>query len=131
MSQRAADNVEFIRINGEAVRVTSWTALNATTWRLVAIVRGSGDARALADLLANPNVEVEVPDQPVRAMTIVNVESRQAGEPPTVITRISADFEAGASAIEQPLQSLEDRMAQVERELANLQQIVRDLVNER
>lgn len=131
MSQRAADGVEFIRINGEAVRVTSWTELDAATFRLVAIVRGSGDARALSQLLAIPIVDVEVPGQPPQRMTIVSIDQRQAGEPPAIITRFAVDFENGDDVETVPDLSLEDRVAQLERDLAELRQIVQALANDR
>lgn len=131
MSQRAADGVEFIRINGEAVRVTSWTELDAATFRLVAIVRGSGDARALSQLLATPTVDVEAPGQPPQRMTIVSIDQRQAGEPPAIITRFAVDFENGDDVETVPDLSLEDRVAQLERDLAELRQIVQALANDR
>lgn len=129
MSQRSAESIEFVRINGEAVRVTSWTELDATTFRLVAIVRGSGDARALTDLVANPEVTVEVPDQPVRTMAIVNVDRRESGEPPAIISRFAVDFSVGDTPIAAPIRSLEERVAQLETDLVELRKVVQALAN--
>ncbi len=130
MSQRVTDSIEFIRINGEPVRVTSWVEVEPGTFRLVAIVRGSGDARSLGDLLAQEVVTVEIPGSGTRPMTIMNVDRRQAGEAPAIITRFSADFALAGEVQEVSGQSLEDRISSLEREVALLRQIVESLARE-
>ena len=130
MSQRVTDSIEFIRINGEPVRVTSWVEVEPGTFRLVAIVRGSGDARSLGDLLAQEVVTVEIPGSGTRPMTIMNVDRRQAGEAPAIITRFSADIALAGEVQEVSGQSLEDRISSLEREVALLRQIVESLARE-
>ncbi len=129
MSQRSAAGIEFIRINGESVRVTSWTELDATTFRLVAIVRGSGDARALTDLLASSEVEIEVPGDSAHTMAIVNIDRRETGQPPAVITRFAVDFTLGESPMMAPIRTLEDRVTELESDLAELRKVVQALAN--
>ena len=129
MSHRPVEGIEFVRINGEVVRVTSWTELDATTSRLVAIVRGSGDARALTDLLASPQVSIELPDQAPQTMTIANVDRRVSGEPPAIISRFAVDFSVEGAPSQPPTRSLEERVVQLERDLADLRSVVQALTN--
>jgi hypothetical protein len=126
---------EFIRLNGHAIRVTSWTPLDDPgSFRLVTIVRGSADATLLADLLSSQPLELEVPGEPLRPIFPGNVERRDTGEPPATITRISVDLLASPSdattpSNPEPVLSLERRVTTLEAEVATLKALVQSLVN--
>ena len=92
MSQRN-EPVEFIRLNGQAVRATSWTPTDASGFRLVVVVRGVGEANSLANLFEQSPLELELPGEELMDVTIAHVERREAGEPPVVITRFEVLFE--------------------------------------
>ncbi len=132
---------EFIRLNGNAIRVTSWTPLDDPgAFRLVTIVRGSGDAALLADLLARQPLELEIPGEPTRAVYPDRLERRDTGEPPATITRFSIDLSptpAGSprgSTAAQPRAkapiTLEQRVAVLENEVASLKELVRSLAHD-
>lgn len=133
---------EFIRLNGNAIRVTSWTPLDdPDAFRLVSIVRGSGDAALLADLLSGQSLELEIPGEPRRTVYPDRLERRDTGEPPATITRFSVDLSptpAGSApaAADDSYESaesaptLEQRVAALESEVATLKALVRSLAND-
>jgi hypothetical protein len=126
---------EFIRLNGHAIRVSSWTPLDYPgSFRLVTIVRGSADAALLADLLSNQRLELVVPGEPLRLVFPANIERRDTGEPPATITRFSVDLlasppDATTPSNPEPVLSLEQRVAALEAEVASLKALVQSLAN--
>jgi hypothetical protein len=130
MSQSSStDRVEFVRLNGETIRVTSWTEPIPGTYRLVAIVRGTGDARVLSELLDHPTLELEIPGLPSMSVIVADIDRRETGNPPAVITRFAVDFRSGEEMpVPQP-PTLEERVAALEGEVAALQRLVRTMAN--
>ena len=91
---------EFIRLNGNAIRVTSWTALdNPGAFRLVSIVRGSADAALLAELLSQQALDLEIPGEPQRTAHPNRLDRRDTGEPPATITRFTSLARSGSVSI--------------------------------
>ena len=126
MSERGgAEHVEFIRLNGTAVRVTSWTEFEPGHFRLVTIVRGTGDARALGEVLAAPRLQLDVPGEESRPVAIAALDRRETGTPPAVITRFAVDFVAAEDRVEvNPRQTIEERVMDLEREVARLRAVI-------
>jgi len=83
-------SVDFIRIAGRSVRVTSLKEdTNTGALTLVVIARGSVDRRQLSELLASSPLLVEVPDRPPHLMDVTAVEERVVGTGERAITRFS------------------------------------------
>ncbi len=133
---------EFIRLNGNAIRVTSWTALSDPgAFRLVSIVRGSADAALLADLLSRSPLDLEIPGEPQRIVYPNRLDRRDTGEPPATITRFSIDLSpnppggATDTGVDAPAETpspitLEQRIAALETEVTALKALVRSLAND-
>lgn len=134
-ASRTQQPVEFIRLNGEAIRTTSWSEPEPGHFRLVAIVRGTGDAYALATLLDQVPLHLEIPGQDTMPVEIHGLERRESGEAPAVVTRFVINLVA-ANAIADPAstgsqRSVEDRLAALEREVSILRKLVETLANRR
>lgn len=124
--------VEFIRLNGHPVRATSWQAgKDAETWRLVAIMRGSGDAATLANLLESPSLMLEIPDQQTTPVVVQSIERRETGGAPATITRLVVEFarKTGDESPTAPELSMEERVTALEAEVAQLRKVVTALSN--
>jgi hypothetical protein len=126
----ASSDIEFIRLNGQAVRVTSWTEPSPGSYRLVAIVRGSGEARSLADLLGETQLVLELPGEDPRPVSIASLDRRESGTPPAVITRFAVDFASGSDTAAAPQLSVEERVAALEQEVATLRTLIRAIAND-
>ena len=86
-------NVDFIRIAGRSVRVTSLKENQSTgSLTLVVIARGSVDRRQLSELLASGPVLVEVPDRSPQRMGVTAVDERVVGAGERAITRFSIEL---------------------------------------
>lgn len=133
MSHRTGnDQVEFILLNGTAIRVTSWTESDDGQSRLVAIVRGSGEARALADLLATGHVELEVPGREPRSVTVAALDRRETGTAPAVITRFAIDFAPATGMVAAPTpRTIDERVTDLEQEVAALRALIQSIANDR
>lgn len=119
-----ASSIEFVRIAGYPVKVTSLTRDEASgEATLVVITRGSADRNHLNELLAVTPLDFEVPDESVMSMRVEGIDARSVGEGEQVISRFSIrlrradpelhDAEAGTS---EP-RSIEDRLDAIERKL--------------
>jgi len=92
-------SVDFIRIAGRSVRVTSLKeSADTGELTLVVIARGSVDRRQLSELLASTPVLVEVPDGPPHLMDVTAVDEKIVGTGERAITRFSIEL-ALASAV--------------------------------
>ncbi|HYJ13397.1 MAG TPA: hypothetical protein VEW66_07390 [Thermomicrobiales bacterium] len=133
MSKRSGnDHIEFIRLNGTAVRVTSWTEIDPGQFRLVAIVRGSGDARALSEVLSADHLDLDVPGQGSQPVTIAALDRRETGAPPAVITRFAVDFVPASESSPSPIpRTIDERVGDLEREMAALRTLVAAIANDR
>lgn len=124
---------EFIRLNGNAIRVTSWTPLEEPgTFRLITIVRGTADASRLVDLLSQQPLELEIPGEPVRPVYPDRLERHDTGEPPATISRISIDLSsnpAGPQSAATKRRSLDDRVTALEQDVSQLKALIESLVN--
>jgi hypothetical protein len=123
-------SIEFIRIDGYPVRVTSLRRDGEPgTVQVVSITRGTRDPELLRDILAKPVVEIAIPDETPFPATVASTEIRSSGEAATMVTRFAIEFRHtdGASP---PPPTVEDRIATLERDVADLRAIVDRLVNQ-
>lgn len=118
-----ASSVEFVRIAGYPVKVTSVARDESTgSIALVVITRGSADRNHLNDLLATSPLTLEVPEEPSKAVRVEGVDARSVGEGEQAITRFSIRFgpvdPAQAAAVDEPNgRSIEERLETIERKL--------------
>jgi len=120
-------SVDFIRIAGRSVRVTSLKeSADTGELTLVVIARGSVDRRQLSELLASTPVLVEVPDGPPHLMDVTAVDEKIVGTGERAITRFSIELglasavpaRENANAPDDPLAARLDRIE------ASLQEIL-------
>lgn len=120
-------SVDFIRIAGRSVRVTSLkddTDTGALT--LVVIARGSVDRRQLSELLTSSPVLVEVPDRSPHLMDVTAVDERVVGTGERAITRFSIGLAPATttSDLEDVTGTDEPLAARLDRIEASLQEIL-------
>ncbi len=129
--RRSAHSIEFIRLNGHAVRVTSWRpGTEPGTFDLVTITRGSRDAELFEELLSQAHLDLRLGDD--EAMTVVpsEVERRTFGEGQSGITRFSVVLSVSDETVQPaptPEPSIEDRVAALEAEVERLRDFIHDL----
>lgn len=131
---RSAHQIEFIKLDGHAVRVTSWRPGDVRgTYTLVTITRGSRDAELLDELLAQERIELQVGGEGVMSVTARGIDRRTVGAGESGITRFSTiltKVDAENSVVDDaPMPSLEDRITALEAELERLRSLVRDHAN--
>lgn len=81
--------IEFVRLDGRAVRVTSLqTDPESGDRHLVIIARGSRAAQELAELAAKSQMVLEVPDEPERTVFVAGTDLRSTGEYEQMMTRL-------------------------------------------
>lgn len=126
--------IEFIRLNGFTVRVTSWRVGGEPgTFDLVTITRGSRDAETLDDLFRQPGLALEIDGLAVRPVTAVSIDRRTVGEGQAGITRYAvtlADADGGPEPGPEPstpTHSLDGRVGALEEQVATLEAELRDL----
>jgi len=120
---RPAHQIEFIKLDGQAVRVTSWRPGNdPATFNLVTITRGSRDAELLDGLLARERIELQVGSDDAMSVTARDIDRRSVGEGQSGITRFSViltEFNERAAPVV-PERSLDERIAALEAEVEQL-----------
>jgi len=126
---RRSDHIEFVRLGGHAVRVTSLTLDEQSgSFTLVTITRGSRDAELLTDLINQECVELEIPGQETMTVHASDIDRRDFGEGQSAITRFSVVLSPGEHVPPcppEPLeQSLEERIAALEVEIRELRAMV-------
>ncbi len=119
-------SVDFIRIAGRSVRVTSLKEDPDTgALTLVVIARGSVDRRQLSELLTSSPVLVEVPDRSPHPMDVTAVDERVVGTGERAITRFSIDLApAATSNLVDDTGTDEPLAARLDRIEASLQEIL-------
>ncbi len=119
-----ASSIEFVRIGGYPVKVTS-LARDSTSggYTLVVITRGSADRNHLNNLLAATPLDFEVPRALRTRMRVDGIDARSVGEGERVITRFSIRLEPDDPTAERcdaedaGPPSIEDRLDAIERKL--------------
>lgn len=108
---------DFIRLNGEAIRLTSLTR-DPDGDRLIAIVllRGRREHEQIADLLGRSPVTVELPSEEPRPMAVARNDYTSTGEGPRTLYRHVIELRAGNGemAPEVREEPLEQRLARIE-----------------
>lgn len=122
-----AESVEFVRLAGYPIRVTSLKRdENANTYRLIVVTRGTRDAEVLREILETSPLDLDIPNELVRSVAIAIEEIRSSGEGQTMATRFSLTIRPSDETASSP--TLEVRVAALEREVAALQTTVRLLL---
>lgn len=118
--------IDFVRINQQAVRLTSVTRDEDTQRAtLVVIVRGDAARNELTDLLNQQPLQVEFPDEEALTMRIAELDLRSTGEGVQALHRFAIDLEpfrqdlvpevsesTAESALMQRLDAIEDKLDQ-------------------
>lgn len=128
-NSRSAHQIEFIKLDGHAVRVTSWRPGDAPgTYSLVTITRGSRDAELLDELLGQVSLNLQIGDAETVTVVVRDIDRRTVGEGQSGITRFSVVLaerdEVKNVAADGPNPSLKDRVAALEAEVAQLRDLV-------
>ncbi len=114
-------NEEFIRLDGQAVRLSSVTR-DGDVLSLVVIVRGNSSRDELQALLARDSFTVSLGEDPERPMRAEEIDLRSSGEGPTSVHRFAIVLEP---ASDRPTKNesldaqseLMQRLARIERKL--------------
>jgi len=127
---RSAHQIEFIKLDDQTVRVTSWRPGDEPgTYTLVTITRGSRDAELLDELLRQASLDLQIGDAEAMTVRARNIDRRTVGEGQSGITRFSvvlAEVDAVKDvAADGPNPSLEARVAALEAEIIQLRDLVR------
>ncbi|MDQ3656509.1 MAG: hypothetical protein M3457_15720 [Chloroflexota bacterium] len=131
-NSRPAHQIEFIKLDGHAVRVTSWRPGDEPrTFNLVTITRGSRDAGLLDELLSQASLDLQVGDAEAMTVSARDIDRRTVGEGQSGITRFSVVLVEGDAAkgvvADAPNPSLADRVATLEAEVTQLRELVHNL----
>ena len=111
---------EFVRVNGQTVRVTSLKR-DETSGRveIVIVARGSIAAQALADLGSQPTLELEIADEPTGVFAVTETDFRSTGDGEQSMNRIRFTLDP----VEKPdmkAAELESQLDRIERKLDEL-----------
>jgi len=126
---RSGEQIEFIKLDGHAVRVTSWRLDEETgSFTLVTITRGSRDAELLDDILGRVQLQLETGSAAAMTVSPHHIDRRTVGEGQSGITRFSVVLAMGDrvddTTAQAPLLSLEDRVGALEVEVNRLRALV-------
>ncbi len=124
---RRSDQLEFIRLDGHAVRVTSWIVdEQAGTFTLVTISRGSRDSELLTELLGQKHVQLQIPDQDPIQVRAESIDRRDVGEGQSAIARFAVVLATGNQTAITPSRprSLEERIETLENDVAELRELL-------
>jgi predicted lipoprotein len=124
-------NIEFIRLDGQAVRVTSLRRDEQTgSIELVIVVRGSTAAMQLRDLKQRPSILIEIPDEEPRPYKVSGIDWRGVGHGEQTMNRFRLTFrpveavaEVSAAENDEPA----ERETQLDRIERKLDEILRKL----
>jgi len=126
---KSAKQIEFIKLDGHAVRVTSWRpGSELGTFNLVTITRGSRDVELLDNLLGRTQLKLEVGGAEAITVGAREIDRRTVGDGQSGITRFSVVLAEGDEVkdvtAESPIPSLEDRVATLEAEVDRLRNLI-------
>ncbi|MBA2468597.1 MAG: hypothetical protein H0V37_04260 [Chloroflexia bacterium] len=124
--------VEFVRLDGHAVRVTSWRPGDEPgTFNMVTITRGSRDAELLDELLAQDRLQLEIGSGDAISVTAREIDRRVFGEGQSGITRFAVVFASAEGAESEAAHPrdhpLEERVAALEAEVQQLRALLGDI----
>ena len=131
-SRSPQDSIDFVRLGGHTVRVTSWKESPSGEGQLVTISRGTRDAELLDELLAQPRIELELPGQDPLTVTASEIDRRDFGEGQSRITRFDITLRQVAEIDPETAaapETLEERVARLEDEVAALRSALRQFVD--
>jgi antitoxin component HigA of HigAB toxin-antitoxin module len=82
-------------------------------------------------LLEEPVLQLEIPDEPTRAVTVQSLERRETGTGTSTFTRVVVEFgpASGAESTPEPAPTLEARVDALEREIARLRNLIGSISN--
>lgn len=117
---RAMSDIEFIRLNGQAVRVTSFRR-NETTGsiEIVVVARGTAVGQNLSALGQQTSLEVEVPDEPSREYRVAQTDLRSSGEGEQAVHRVKFTLQPMTTDKTNPVEH-ETQLDRIERKLDEL-----------
>ena len=124
--------VEFVRLDGHAVRVTSWRpGDDPGSFTMVTITRGSRDAELLDELLAQDRLQLEICSREAISVTAREIDRRVFGEGQSGITRFAVVFGGVEGSPSEPAlpreRSLDERVAALEAEVQQLRTLLGDI----
>lgn len=105
---------EFVRLNGEPVRVTSLTR-DGDSISLVVIVRGTFANQQFQHALTHAPLRLAFPDEPEQEVAVANAEHHTSGDGERALHRHSVRLIAAASA--PPTEDLNARLDRIEDKL--------------
>jgi hypothetical protein len=86
-------HIEFIRLDGQAVRVTSFRRDEQSgSIELVIVVRGSAAAMQLRELKQRPSIQIEIPEEEPRAYKVSGLDWRSVGQGEQTMNRFRFRF---------------------------------------
>jgi hypothetical protein len=122
-------DVEFIRLDGEAIRVTSLRRDETTgELLLVAVARGSTAARELEKHGSKPVVQVEIPDSLDARHRMVSFDMRGVGEGERAIYRASFKLRPLADTAHRTIRSLPQQPSTPPSQLDRIEQKLDELL---
>lgn len=128
--QGSPHQIEFIRLNGVTIRVTSWRpGSRPGTYDLVTITRGSRDAETLDELFRQSRLTLEIGSAAAQVVTAERIDRRTVGEGQAGITRYAITL---ADAAAEPFDTtqaqsgptLDERVATLEAEVRALRSLI-------
>lgn len=121
--------IEFIRLAGYPVRVTSLRRTEGSgDLQIVAITRGSRDPELLREILGKAVIDVEVPGDSSVSLAVAELDVRSSGEGATMVTRFAFTLRRPEETIPATPVSLAERVARLEREVAELRAALAQLL---
>jgi hypothetical protein len=122
-------DVEFIRLDGEAIRVTSLRRDEATgELLLVAVARGSAAARELEKYGSKPVVQVEIPGRLDAKHRMVSFDMRGVGEGERAIYRASFKLRPLADTAHHSIRTLPQHPPSTPTQLDRIEQKLDELL---
>jgi len=110
---------DFVRLNGEAVRVTSLTR-DGDRLSLVVILRGSRAHHQFRDALTRRPLRLGIPDEPEREVTVEQAEHVASGEGERALYRHSVMLTPATDEAPTATADLTSRLDRIERKLDTL-----------
>jgi hypothetical protein len=117
--------VEFIRINGDTVRVTSLQRDTATgVIDLVVVARGTTAGQQLSALCQLPTLQIGLPDEPEATYRVAAFDQRASGEGERIVHRVKFTLAPQANGSIPPPPD-ETQLDRIERKLDEVLRLLR------